>query len=116
MRSLFPALWSLVLPSALGGCFLLVAGDGAFIVKGQVPAEAVPAGNCEVRLADAEAKVVFETRKVAGVFAVTFVVSPSKSTYVVQQVCDGVVRQIVRVNYGTDVGPGGSVTFPSSAT
>lgn len=108
MRGLTHAL-SIMASVILSGRFFPVAGDGAFSVKGQVPTD--NGMDCEVRLADAGVRRILEKRKIKSAFSVTFVVASSAATYVVQEVCNGVVRQAVQVEYGSDVGPGDSVTL-----
>jgi hypothetical protein len=114
MRSLSFAQLATAVPLALSGCVLPVAGDGAFTVKGKVLSNTAPL-ICEVQLTDAGRNKALETKQVKGAFSVTFIVAPSARIYDVLTVCDGAVRQTVRVRYGTQVGPGGSVALPDLA-
>jgi hypothetical protein len=114
MRSLLVAYLAATASLVLSACVMPFVGDGAFTVKGNVLVTDLRL-KCEVQLADADGNGTLETKQVQGNFSVLFVVAPSARTYAVLTVCDGAVRQTVRVRYGTQVGPGGTVVLPDLA-
>ena len=74
-----------VVATQLSAC-VSIPGDGAVRAVGEVVSET----SCAVSLSDPEVPGrVLETKAVEGQFAVTFVVPPSRSNYIVSLSCNG---------------------------
>jgi hypothetical protein len=101
----------MALTSLLGGCgCLVIAGDGAFRVTGEVLGNAE---NCEIDLlSDTGAPLPYMRKAIVKpTFSETFVVSPCTSTYQVVVSCHGVLKKAATIRYGSDVKPGEEVSL-----
>ena len=104
----YPKFTYLILP-LLSACVGLLPGDGYFVVTGTLPSSQM---SCEaLLLPESSSDQPFDSRRVVGSFSVGFVVSPKAAVYRVAISCEGTVRHIFVVHYGTKIWAGEKINI-----
>lgn len=94
----------LLLVPLFAACWPFIVADGAFRVSGEVVTSASAPPQCLLRLLSPQRRdIPLQTIPISGRFLETFMVAPTRETYIVEVFCDGKPIRVVSLNYGTDV-------------